>query len=116
MSVANLIQAGSRLLDKRMGRERQVRAVERLGRVIKLWFDDSKSGGLEAFIYPISEAEQRFELLAGGTAAFRADCELVRYVAEAHRLAHAYLFNSAFATETSLIDPLPHQLLAVYDH
>jgi superfamily II DNA or RNA helicase len=40
----------------------------------------------------------------------------VRYVAEAHRLAHAYLFNSAFAIETSLIDPLPHQLLAVYDH
>ncbi|MBI5479922.1 MAG: DEAD/DEAH box helicase [Deltaproteobacteria bacterium] len=115
MSVVEGIQVGSRLVDKRMGRERQVRAVERLGRVINIWFDDAKTGGLEAFVYPVSEAEERFEVLAGGTAAFRANCEIVRSVAEAHRLAHAYLFNSAFATETSLIDPLPHQLIAVYD-
>jgi superfamily II DNA or RNA helicase len=110
------LEVGTRLVDRRTGRERQVRAVERLGRVIKLWFDDPKTGGLEAFVYPVSEAEQRFEILSGGTAAFRADCDMVRYVAEAHRLAHAYLFNTAFATETSLIDPLPHQLIAVYDH
>lgn len=116
MSVVEGIQAGSCLLDKRMGRERQVRAVERLGRVVKLWFDDSKTGGLEAFVYPVSEAEQRFEIITSGTAAFRGGCEVVRYVAEAHRLSHAYLFNAAFATETSLIDPLPHQLIAVYDH
>ena len=35
---------------------------------------------------------------------------------EAERLAHGYLFNPAFATETSLIDPLPHQRIAVYEH
>ena len=29
---------------------------------------------------------------------------------------NAYLFNPIFATETSLIDPLPHQFIAVYDH
>ncbi len=33
-------------------------------------------------------------------------------VAEAHRLAYGHLFNSAFAAETSLIDPLPHHRLA----
>jgi len=84
MSVVDGIQVGSRLLDKRMGRERQVRAVERLGRVIKIWFDDSKTGGLEAFVYPVAEAEQRFEILTGGTAAFRAerdDCARVLDVA-----------------------------------
>ena len=48
--------------------------------------------------------------------AFRADANLVRLVAEAHRLQHAYLFNPIFATETSLIDPLPHQFIAVYEH
>ena len=47
---------------------------------------------------------------------FRADANLVRLVAEAHRLHHAYLFNPIFATETSLIDPLPHQFIAVYEH
>jgi superfamily II DNA or RNA helicase len=35
-------------------------------------------------------------------------------VAEAYRLQYAYLFNPLFATETSLIDLLPHQLAAVY--
>ena len=48
--------------------------------------------------------------------AFRADANLVGLVAEAHRLQHAYLFNPIFATETSLIDPLPHQFIAVYEH
>ncbi len=99
-----------------MGRERLVRAVELLGRVVKLWFDDGKTGGMEAFVCPVAEAEQRFELLLGGSSAFRGESQVVRWVAESHRLAHAYLFNSAFATETSLIDPLPHQLIAVYDH
>lgn len=46
--------------------------------------------------------------------AFRAQPELVSLVAEAHRLQHGYLFNPLFATETSLIDLLPHQLAAVY--
>ncbi len=47
---------------------------------------------------------------------FSSDSRLVRAVAEAERLAHGYLFNPAFATETSLIDPLPHQRIAVYEH
>ena len=45
---------------------------------------------------------------------FSADPEAVSAVAEAHRLASGHLFNPAFATETSLIDPLPHQRIAVY--
>lgn len=45
---------------------------------------------------------------------FFADPNSVAAVAEAHRLAYGHLFNSAFATETSLIDPLPHQRMAVY--
>ena len=47
---------------------------------------------------------------------FAADPAAVWAVAEAHRLAYGHLFNPAFATETSLIDPLPHQRMAVYDH
>ncbi|MEQ1736137.1 MAG: helicase-related protein, partial [Rhodoglobus sp.] len=84
---------------------------------MKIWFDDPKTGGVDPPVaYPVSEAEQRFEILTGGTGEFREESEVVRLVAESHRLAHAYLFNPAFATETSLIDPLPHQLIAVYDH
>lgn len=46
---------------------------------------------------------------------FAADPNTVSAVAEAHRLAYGHLFNPAFATETSLIDPLPHQRIAVYE-
>ena len=45
---------------------------------------------------------------------FAADPEAVAAVVEAHRLTYGHLFNSAFAIETSLIDPLPHQRIAVY--
>ena len=40
----------------------------------------------------------------------------VRVVAEGERLTYGHLFNPAFATEIALIDPLPHQRIAVYDH
>ena len=45
---------------------------------------------------------------------FSANPDAVSAIAEAHRLAYGHLFNRAFATETSLIDPLPHQRIAVY--
>ena len=47
---------------------------------------------------------------------FAADPAAVAAVAEAHRLAYGHLFNPTFATETSLIDPLPHQRITVYEH
>jgi SNF2 family DNA or RNA helicase len=47
---------------------------------------------------------------------FSADPEVVRLVVEAERLSYGHLFNPAFATEISLIDPLPHQRIAVYEH
>lgn len=46
---------------------------------------------------------------------FTADPERVRLVAEAERLTYGHLFNPAFATEVSVVDPLPHQRIAVYE-
>ena len=37
-------------------------------------------------------------------------------ISEAERLTYGFIFNPAFATEVSLIDPLPHQRLAVYEN
>jgi superfamily II DNA or RNA helicase len=47
---------------------------------------------------------------------FTADPAAVKVLAEGERLSFGHLMNPAFATETSSIDPLPHQRLAVYDH
>ena len=46
---------------------------------------------------------------------FTANPEAVRAVVEAHWLAEGYRTNPAFAIETSLVDPLPHQRIAVYE-
>ncbi|GAC1348264.1 MAG: helicase-related protein [Ktedonobacteraceae bacterium] len=47
---------------------------------------------------------------------FTANADVVRVVVEGERLTYGHLFNPAFATEISLIEPLPHQRMAVYEH
>ena len=44
------------------------------------------------------------------------DCDghLFRLVSEAHRIRLAHLFDPVLAVHTSLVDPLPHQITAVY--
>lgn len=47
--------------------------------------------------------------------AFDADGALLRLVSEAYRIQLAHLFDPLLAVHTSLIEPLPHQITAVYD-
>ena len=103
------LQPGITLIDTHQGKERIIRWIEPHDTFVRLFFENDDA----PFTYSIQELQSRFELVS---AAFRADANLVRLVAEAHRLQHAYLFNPIFATETSLIDPLPHQFIAVYEH
>jgi SNF2 family DNA or RNA helicase len=45
---------------------------------------------------------------------FDGNGELFRLVSEAHRIRLAHLFDPVLAVHTSLIEPLPHQITAVY--
>jgi superfamily II DNA or RNA helicase/DNA-binding XRE family transcriptional regulator len=47
---------------------------------------------------------------------FSSESAAIRTVVEGERMSFGHFFNPAFATETSLIDPLPHQRIAVYLH
>ena len=114
MSILDQLQAGMRLLDSRTGAERLVQSVEKSGQVVFLSFKNPQTGEVERQPFSITEVESRFEIVDPGGVVFRAKPALVSLVAESHRLQHAYLFNPLFATETSLIDLLPHQLAAVY--
>lgn len=46
---------------------------------------------------------------------FLGDANALRVLVEGERLSYGHLFNPAFATELSAIDPLPHQRIAVYE-
>jgi superfamily II DNA or RNA helicase len=46
---------------------------------------------------------------------FLGDPSQVRTLVEGERLSYGHLFNPAFATEISQVDPLPHQRIAVYE-
>ena len=114
MSLLSKLESGSRLYDRLTDHERLIDKVEHHGQVVFLSFKHPQTGAIDRQPFSISELENRFEILDEGAIAFRAQPEIVSLVAEAHRLRHAYLFNPLFATETSLIDLLPHQLAAVY--
>ena len=52
---------------------------------------------------------------AGRPWSFTGDGNLLRLVSEAHRIQLAYLFDPVLAVHTSLVEPLPHQITAVYE-
>ena len=60
--------------------------------------------------------EPRLEIVAAGRPwSFDGDGALFRLVSEAHRIRLAHLFDPVLAVHTSLIEPLPHQITAVYE-
>ena len=62
------------------------------------------------------DAEPRIEVVELGRPwSFDGDGTLFRLVSEAHRIHLAHLFDPVLAVHTSLVEPLPHQITAVYE-
>ena len=60
--------------------------------------------------------EARLEIVEQGRPwSFDGDGELFRLVSEALRIHLAHLFDATLAVHTSLVEPLPHQITAVYE-
>src|SRR5262245_41495689 len=60
--------------------------------------------------------EPRLQLVEEGRPwSFDGDGADFRLVSEAHRIRLAHLFDPVLAVHTSLVDPLPHQITAVYE-
>jgi SNF2 family DNA or RNA helicase len=60
--------------------------------------------------------ENRIEVAKKGRPwSFDGDGHLFRLVSEAHRIRLGYLFDPVLAVHTSLVEPLPHQITAVYE-
>ncbi|MGI5837518.1 MAG: DEAD/DEAH box helicase, partial [Chloroflexota bacterium] len=60
--------------------------------------------------------EPRIEVVEHGRPwSFDGDGATFRLVSEAHRIRLAHLFDPVLAVHTSVVDPLPHQITAVYE-
>jgi SNF2 family DNA or RNA helicase len=60
--------------------------------------------------------ESRFEVVEHGRPwSFDGDGTLFRLASEAHRIRLAHLFDPVLAVHTSVVEPLPHQITAVYE-
>ncbi len=81
---------------------------------INLTYKDSAGKLGEELVYRDREVDIDI-LEAGSPWSFDGDPDLFRLVAEAHRIRLAYLFDPMLAVHTSLVEPLPHQITAVYE-
>lgn len=81
---------------------------------IELTYKDSSGKLGNELVYRDREVELEV-LQAGKPWSFDGDADLFRLVSEAHRIRLAYLFDPLLAVHTSLVDPLPHQITAVYE-
>src|SRR5947207_2308831 len=62
------------------------------------------------------DREPSLEIVESGRPwSFDGDGHLFRLVSEAHRIRLAHLFDPVLAVHTSLVEPLPHQITAVYE-
>ncbi|MBX7223406.1 MAG: DUF3883 domain-containing protein [Blastocatellia bacterium] len=81
---------------------------------LKLTYQDANGNLGQELLYRNDEA--KLELVPTGNRwTFAADGELLRMASEAYRIHLAYLFDPMLAVHISDIDPLPHQITAVYE-
>lgn len=81
---------------------------------IELTYKDPTGNVANTLLY--RDDESRIEIVEQGRPwSFDADGGLFRLVSEAHRIRLAHLFDPVLAVHTSLIEPLPHQITAVYE-
>jgi len=76
-----------------------------------------QDGSNQYFSLNLSEEQlAQIEVLNGGTVTLAENAEDFFFLIEAHRIRLAYQFDPQLAVSISQVDPLPHQIEAVYHH
>ena len=90
-----------------------VDATQHSDDVVELVYKDA-SGNLGNELV-LRDREPDLEIVTIGQPwSFDGDGAMLRLVSEAHRIRLAHLFDPLLAVHTSLVEPLPHQITAVY--
>lgn len=81
--------------------------------VVEVTYKDASGRPANELLY--RDREPTLEIVTQGTPfSFDGDGAQFRLASEARRISLAYLFDPLLAVHTSLIEPLPHQITAVY--
>jgi SNF2 family DNA or RNA helicase len=81
---------------------------------LELTYKDAEGRVANVLLY--RDDEDRLEVVEQGRPwSFDGDGSLFRLVSEANRIRLAHLFDPVLAVHTSLVEPLPHQITAVYE-
>jgi len=81
---------------------------------VEVIFKDASGGIGERLLFRSDEANLKI-VREDGAWRFDGDGARFRLAAEARRVGSAYLFDPLLAVHTSLVDPYPHQISAVYE-
>jgi superfamily II DNA or RNA helicase len=90
-------------------------SVQMMGEAANVVYRDGLGNLQSQILFRDKEAE--LELMAGGRKwSFQGSGDQFRLASEGERIRLAYLFDPFVAVSSSSIDPLPHQISAVYEH
>jgi superfamily II DNA or RNA helicase len=88
-------------------------ATKWYGSVLEVAYKDSNGKLDSRLLY--REDEEKISVGGGSLPwSFDADANMFRLVSEAYRISLAHIFDPYLAVNTSIIEPLPHQISAVY--
>ena len=88
--------------------------IKPLGTMVSLKFTGVNTNRADSKVISTEEFEQLEVLTDQGTFNFKGDPKKFSLFAEAERINSAYQFDPLFAVNCSIVDPLPHQVEAVY--
>lgn len=88
--------------------------IQPLGAMVSVFFTGVNTHRASSKVISITECENLHILAESGAFNFTGDPSRFTLFAEAERIHSAYQFDPLFAVNCSIVDPLPHQVEAVY--
>ncbi len=91
-----------------------INKIQNLGSMVSISFTGINTNRANSKVVTLAEFESLEIISEEGTFSFNGNPEKFALFAEAERIQSAYQFDPLFAVNCSIVDPLPHQVEAVY--
>src|SRR5690606_5186790 len=108
------VEVGKIVRNLKPGEPVTINQIQFLGTMVSLKYTGLNSRKVNTKVIPQKEFDELEVLADEGAFNFLGDPTRFTLYAEAERISSAYQFDTLFAVNCSVIDPLPHQIEAVY--